>query len=330
MLCSQTIKGVVLDIVTREPIETASVYFDNTTIGTTTNEKGAFEITLKEGVKSPLIISFLGYTKVELPEYEAGKFYKILLEERTNILDEVYITNDDWSREAKLAQFKAQFLGMTKNGKSCRILNEDDIILRFDKKSKKLTASAYEPIIVENELLNYRIEYQLQKFEAIYAHDKEKRNRVNSAIYYGTSFYSDLEPVSTEKHIKNRKKAYEGSLLYFMRALVAQNLKDKELQLIFKNKNQTSPKLLIAKNHNTQLYDISLSVPVSILYKGSAKYQTDIVQKNSFGRTKKVDFSVDDYGNYTPVDAFYLTGYMANLRVGDTLPLDYALEVTDK
>ncbi|MFT6842395.1 MAG: hypothetical protein ACJASR_001162 [Psychroserpens sp.] len=41
---SQTITGIVLDATTNLPIESASVYFDNMTIGTSTNNKGEFEI----------------------------------------------------------------------------------------------------------------------------------------------------------------------------------------------------------------------------------------------------------------------------------------------
>jgi len=75
---SQSIKGVVLDGKTNEPIESASVYFDNTTIGTSTNDKGEFSLPYKEGIKSALIISYLGYQNVMIYEYEVNKLYKIL------------------------------------------------------------------------------------------------------------------------------------------------------------------------------------------------------------------------------------------------------------
>jgi hypothetical protein len=34
---------------------------------------------------------------------------------------------------------------------------------------------------------------------------------------------------------------------------------------------------------------------------------------------------IDKFGNYSPLSAFYFMGYMGNLRLGDTLPLDYNL-----
>ena len=61
---SQEIRGVVLDGNTNLPLEYVSVQFDQTTIGTTTNQKGEFRLN-NTNIKTPLIISYLGYnTKV--------------------------------------------------------------------------------------------------------------------------------------------------------------------------------------------------------------------------------------------------------------------------
>ena len=61
---SQTFKGRIIDKVTQLPIETVAVYFDNTTIGTTSKENGEFSITYLDAVQSTLVISYLGYEKV--------------------------------------------------------------------------------------------------------------------------------------------------------------------------------------------------------------------------------------------------------------------------
>ncbi len=66
---SQILKGKVLDAATNQPIETVAVYFDNTTIGTSTNEKGEFAITYTDAIQSTLVISYLGYEKVLISDY---------------------------------------------------------------------------------------------------------------------------------------------------------------------------------------------------------------------------------------------------------------------
>ena len=68
---AQILRGKVLDSKTKKPIETASIYFDNTTIGTTTDENGSFSITYNDAVQSTLVISYLGYEKVFISDYQS-------------------------------------------------------------------------------------------------------------------------------------------------------------------------------------------------------------------------------------------------------------------
>ena len=218
---SQTLKGIVLDQHTNLPIESAAVYFDGTSIGTSTNAKGEFKIAMVQGVTSPLIISFMGYQRIMLSDYQVGKFYKILLLEDLNTLDEVVITTDDgMSRELKLEHFRREFLGRTENGNSCKILNESDLVLRFNAKTNQLTASSKKPVQIRNENLRYLVTFDIQDFVIQYKPVDllEKYFPINSVIYTGTSFYKDLDAVNTKRTLKRRHKTYEGSVLHFMRA----------------------------------------------------------------------------------------------------------------
>lgn len=116
-------------------MESVSIYFNNTTIGTTTNAEGDFSIDYYDALRSPLIISYLGYEKIILSDYRSRTFLNVELIESTNQLDEVLISPDDGlTRKQKLEIFREQFLGSSKNGWSCKILNEDDLILRYDKR----------------------------------------------------------------------------------------------------------------------------------------------------------------------------------------------------
>ncbi|WCO03704.1 carboxypeptidase-like regulatory domain-containing protein [Psychroserpens ponticola] len=141
------------------------MYFDNTSIGTSTNNKGAFEIKQREGISSALVVSFLGYEKVVIDTYDSNEFYDILLNESIDSLDEIVIsTNDGMPREIKLEQFRKQFLGFSKFAKSCKILNEYDVILRYKKSSKELIATAKSPIIIQNEELQYLVCFDIKSF----------------------------------------------------------------------------------------------------------------------------------------------------------------------
>lgn len=317
---SQTFTGRVLDRLTQQPIETVSVYFDNTIIGTTTNDKGEFSISYTDAVQSTLVISYLGYNKVLISDFRSKNNVVIELVEADNALDEVYLEYDDGlTRRQKLRLFRKEFLGNSKFGKSCKILNEDDLILKYDKRKKDLYASCKVPLKVLNKSLQYEISYDLIDFEVNfkYANLKTREFTVNSVVYFGTSFYKELENFKKNKSIKNREQAYSGSVQHFMRSLYNKNLKD-EGYLVFYDGfvvNEWSY-FTVEAAENTDFKKVSLKENVSILY--DKDFQSEL-------QLEIDEFFIDTYGNYAPIIGVYFSGVMGNQRVGDTLPLDYGL-----
>src|SRR5690606_597592 len=93
---SQTeIKGKVADFMTYEPIESASVYIDKTTIGTITNVDGKFALRVPAvNLSDTLVISSIGFKsfKTTIEDFESGS--DIFLEEDVASLDEVVLVAD--------------------------------------------------------------------------------------------------------------------------------------------------------------------------------------------------------------------------------------------
>ncbi len=315
----QTINGIVLDAKTQLPIESASVYFDNTTIGTTTNYEGKFSLEYNKRIKSPLIISFLGYQKVIINNYTTTKTYRVLLSEDLNTLDEVFISSDDgMPRAIKLQQFRKQFLGFSDNAKSCKILNEDDIRLRYIKKDNQLIASSNKPILIKNKNLQYLISFEIIDFviDYKYADIKQKRFGIKSVIYTGTSFYQNLNKAKKRKTIKQREETYKGSVQHFMKALFNKNLEEENYKIVFNRFIVTPYKYIsVFYNENSELATIQLLKPISILYN----------KKQSKIESRVDEFKIDKYGNYMPISEVLFGGNMGNQRLGDLLPFDYEL-----
>ena len=89
------LKGKVADFLTYQPIESASVYIKNTTIGSITNTDGNFVLKVpQQHLKDTLVISSIGYKSfnVMISEFENGS--DIFLEEDVASLDEVVIVAD--------------------------------------------------------------------------------------------------------------------------------------------------------------------------------------------------------------------------------------------
>ena len=90
---SQTdIKGKILDFSTFMPIESASVYIQNTAIGTVSNVDGKFALVVpQEHVSDTLVISSIGYKSFKTPVNEFNSEVEIYLEEDIAALDEVLL-----------------------------------------------------------------------------------------------------------------------------------------------------------------------------------------------------------------------------------------------
>lgn len=89
------LKGKVADFLNYEPIESASVYIKNTTIGSITNADGNFVLKVPEKhLSDTLVISSIGYKSfnVVIVDFENGS--DIFLEEDVASLDEVVIVAD--------------------------------------------------------------------------------------------------------------------------------------------------------------------------------------------------------------------------------------------
>ncbi len=317
---SQEMTGVVIDSKTKEPLSGASVYFNNTTIGTITNAEGEFIIEYNKDLKTELVISFVGFETFIIGDLFFKEDLIIPLTESLNELDEIELSsNDNWSRELKLKEFKKHFLGKSSVGESCRILNEEDVKLKYDFTKKKLTVKSKNPIIIENNDLKYLISVDLRHFEAEYSHvsKNKKRLRIKLVSYVGANQYRSMDIIETDEIDKIREEVYKGSTLHFMRALAGQKLA-KEGFDVFLEKGQHIGnvyrhfKVTPAYNQNGVI--VYMANKMNILYNG---------EKRSSIECTEDQFYIDNFGNHTPPETVIFTGDFGNQRMGDTLPLDY-------
>ena len=317
---SQEISGLVLDSKNNMPLEGASVYFNNTTIGSTTNSRGEFILEFIEAIKTPLIISFIGYETVILYNFSTTNELEIQLNESTNVLNEVILTNkDDWPRKLKLKEFKRNYLGESKNGLASKILNEDDIILRYDKDEKRLTAWANVPILIRNKKLEYLITIELEHFEVnyFYVSKNRKRLKVEYVYYSGRNLYKSLQDSPTAITNENRLDAYFGSTLHFMRALANQNLENKGYKLYIGNIPYKTEKFItVTPVTDSKRVKVELKDRFSIIYKN---------KKRSSLENLGTEFYIDNFGNHSPPEKVRFGGDFGKQRMGDALPLDFLL-----
>lgn len=318
---SQEFEGLVIDKETNKPIEGASVYFDNTTIGTTTNTKGEFFLTKVKGLKTKLIVHHMGYGTYSLPFEDIKETVTISLSPSYIELDEVVVSSDDdWSRELKLAEFKKQYLGDSENGKHCRIINEEDLILTYSVKYKKLTARTKGPLYIDNTRLKYLIMTDLKSFLVRYGKVSKNKNRkeVLGVFYQGSNRYENYDTLNLPGTLKLRREAYGGSVLHFMRALSRGKL-SREGYEIDRNGIVADPEVFFSIEPTRVLGQnkINVSGRFQVVYRHTRVSAISVSESSFF---------IDSFGNHSPVNHVKFGGDFGSQRMGDALPLDFLME----
>ncbi|MDY8136961.1 carboxypeptidase-like regulatory domain-containing protein [Aquimarina sp. 2201CG5-10] len=307
------LKGVVYDEKTKEPLESVVVYLDGTTSGTVTNQQGKFLLELGVTSDKQVIITYLGYQTITIPLSSISErdYLRVYLKEKLESLNPVYLETDDWSREKKLGYFRKYFIGEPKFQRKCIIENEEDIHLYYSAKDKILYASSLAPLRIKNSLLGYDILYNLVDFEI----RLNNYSLVNSVYFLGTSFFSEF-PNNSNYYKRKRLKAYEGSVLHFMRSLATNNLENNDFEIFYKG-FKVSPDQYFVVTFKERTAEVLMTAErLSILFK---KKQTELISNT------KEPFYIDGLGNHTSPDKLLFSGYMGSLKVSQMLPINYGL-----
>jgi hypothetical protein len=207
------VTGTVMDSSTREPLAKASVFCQNTTLGTVTNKDGEFSLSLKSGGYD-LIFSYTGYQTQTIRVTDNNKLEVLMIKEDKS-LGEVFLKNsyevtDGWDKYGDF--FVKNFIGATPNAGKCVLSNPEVLKFYFYKRSNRLKVLATEPLQITNNALGYNLRYQLDSFVYYY------NTNINS--YRGYCLYTEMEGNDSLKKAwaVNRHNAYEGSKLQFMRS----------------------------------------------------------------------------------------------------------------
>lgn len=312
---AQTVKGYVYDQISKEPLQGVTIYFDATSLGTVTNEKGFFSLTSPSKLSTDVVVSYMGYSTVRISNPYQDKPFQVFLQESSFGLEEVVVIADPFSRAEKLAVFKAQFLGSDYE-KKCTLKNPEVLHLAYDVQGHTLIATAKEPLYITNSYLGYDVQYTLVGFEAQYYKETLDTRALTSVFFAGSSYFQDVSE-GEQKYNRRRKNSYLGSAIHLMRTIVKEDWENEGFRL-FKRSFQVNPKEHFTLKDTLGFTQLTATQPKwNILYKKS---------KQSAMQMQGEAVYIDEFGNFTPVDALVFSGYVGSLRFQDMLPLDYTLE----
>ncbi len=350
-----TVSGVVLDSSSREPLSAASVFCQNTTLGTSSNKQGEFSLALKSGGYD-LIFSYTGYTTQTIRVSDAGKL-EVLMAKEDKSMGEVIIKNsyevaDGLTKYGDF--FKEHFIGATPNGAKCELVNPEVLKFFFYKRSNRLKVMATEPIQIANKALGYNLRYQLDSFVYWY--------NTNINTYRGYCLYTEMEGGDSVKKVwaVNRAKAYEGSKLHFMRSYYDSTLIEDGWIIDMLDENNDKKFNKVKNVYDTSYYNLITNTIDSIgadsvaypVVAGPVQVEMFYPRKISITYTKKspekeylakmklpknipyiisyIDvkdwIAITENGYYYEQKDWVNQGYWSWKNVGDLLPYDYVPE----
>ena len=329
--------GKVVDEASKQPMPGTSVFCQNTTIGTITNNEGSFSIRLPNGGYD-LIISYTGYEtqNIHINNTNAANLV-VELKAKDKSLSEVVISGSNEVADGlvKYGQFfRDNFIGTTPNAAQCVIQNPEVLQFFFSKKRNRLKIKEKEDLIIVNNALGYKIKYQLDSFTYEYGTD--------ISTYSGYPFFEELDGTASQKETwkQNRVKAYNGSRLHFVRAWYDSTLEDEGFSLEWVD---TTKKILTTKPienpYDSSHYTVSENKEVEISWPGRLRvlYKDEMPDKKFLTQYKlpatlKAQITILDIADAFVIEQngyFYEqsdivnTGYWSWEKVAEALPYDY-------
>lgn len=315
----------------------ATIFLDGTEKKTYSNENGEFKLDNLTPGTYQLSVHFVGYKayKKNVIIEDKSIVTKVLLDNSEETLKEVVIISTA-SKNKYLAMFLKSFLGDTENGQSCRLINPE--IIKFSEQQLTVTAKTAAFLEIVNENLGYRIKYSLRDFTL---------NRLNSVTSYtGECIFESMKGSESEEKTwnENRKAAYEGSLMHFMRSVYANTLEKDGFYCYYildynKSKQRLGPLITpdnFVKHEKKDLATIKLSSPMFVAYdpafankvnntSNAGNATQGAVERTSIVAPYLGTAVIDGKGSIVDYRSFLIRRYWGTKRLGDQLPYEYML-----
>lgn len=340
---SFSISGKVMNADNGQPLQGASVFAQNTTLGTATDADGNFTLYLPNGGYD-VVVTFTGMnteSKRVSTGDESNKNLVFQLKQKQNEMVDVTViasteVKDGWEKYGSF--FTDNFIGKTLNSKSCTLKNPEVLKFYFSKRKNRLKVLAADPLLIENKALGYTIKYALDSFTHEYA--------TEVSLYTGFPLFEEMTPENNDQlqqWTKARQEAYQGSILHFMRSIYNRTLKEQgfEIQFLVKNNGQENAITLkdvygalhYTKYDSTQIVEIlpnqqkvgviySKEKPAEAFTAANPDEPADF-QFSMLTFLPGESITIEQNGYFYEQNDLAISAYWAWDKVADLLPYDY-------
>jgi hypothetical protein len=316
------LRGVVLDEEKNNPLPKASVFLNNTSVGTTANEEGKFELYIPAG-RYDLIVSSIGYSthNQSVNATDIADFITIKMKVKAPELEAVIIEpfeKDGWQKWGKW--FTENFIGTSEYGRDTRIVNPEVLKFRNSKKNNELTVIAIAPLTIENKALGYRLTYQLENFTYSF--------KTRYLLYAGYPFFENINGSDRKKRgwEKAREEVYYGSMLQFMRAVYRNRIKEEGFEVRRLKKVSNAEKQRVRMVYRTSVRADENGRMVSAVNRDSSAYYNNVMSQEDFQRVIGEDILPGDsiaYAADSTVAGLYFDDYLLVIYKNKSVPSEF-------
>jgi len=317
IMAQQIVNGTVISENTGLPLEGASVYFNNTSIGTSANAAGKFSLPLPNMLNAELIISGVGYERLvyNLPvTIDLNKTFVFKLAQKEQQLRDVLILPDALRRKY-LSIFEQNFLGITEEASRSNIENRKDIYFTSGENNNTIRAYSDTPLVIINKMLGYKIKFELVDF----SFDKEN----GRTFYYGYTRFEEMGDKSRWQ--KNRKRSYYGSTVHFFRSLIANRLKEDAFKIYLIKPVSLSGDTNLVSNSVLKKVNVNQEMAMAVSVSPEQIIKSDSSNVNNYKLTFKGKLMIQY--DKEPASKWYLK---KNTFIQGNMPVGFRAYVTIK
>ena len=327
--------GRILDALTQEPIPHVEVFVSETTSGCISDAHGYFKLKIPY-LPCTIVARHVSY-KSRIQAINSYKNLDIQLKPADNKIAEVGIVGKN-KRKRNLRFFLDQFIPDSR--RKIKVLN--DSVLFFERDEMKFRAYTRQPLLIENEILGYRISLLLEEFEVVASDGPAGRPLPLNSIkggyikqLTGHYFYESLEnefPDQKEYYQYNRQEIYYGSYRHFLKSVYDGDTGNQGFQIdvfdaadtiafhqLAQNESGNKQMVIRADSLKVHYYHMDDRTPVPLEYLESFNYihtTTSTIYPTPF------PFWIRPNGT-SPKLSFVIDGLLVNKSFANSLPKDY-------
>jgi hypothetical protein len=323
------VRGRVVDDSTGSSLPQTNVFVANSTIGTAADGEGRFVLRGVPLGTQQIVASIVGYVletwTLHLTDTIMYEVEFRLRPHEVQMPGVLVEAKDPVEWKKHLQRFVDSFFGTGPNSAQCRLMNPQVLDFQVDEQKNQFTATAREPLEIENRALGYSVTYILRRYV----------ESPQLLQFVGVTHFEESRPMDTLESMRwkeSRRKVYYGSRRHFLSALIRKTWKEDGFEV--NSIRKTPARMALMWSAGYEVDADTLLKPGRVPYERKLSFE-GVLQviynhgwRQEFSLIQLDQSAVTIYSNGLVENPLKMVtqGYWSSQRAADLLPTDYEPE----